>query len=445
MNKIFQITITMAVALLTVTGCKSETASLGPDLTASPETSSPDNELFIFTGDQLFNKRYLKEENFDRLIGQYIKKKFPDITIKHVQWDNPGRQYQDLVAAGTIPDIILEDARRNTYRSIRKYDLQWDMTDLIKKYNFDTTKLNPAMMQQSMNTSDGKLYSLPFEGSDYLLFYNKDIFDKFGVDYPKPGMTYDEAYELAKKLTRQEGDITYKGYQQHPEYYMTYNQLSEPALNPNEDKASLVSDKWVRIVDNLRRFYDIPGNQFTTVKDFPKGHIAMAVDVEESIVDWSQNKDLNFDVSAVPVFPEASSFKYQPYSVGAFITKQSKKKELAFQVLAYLLSEEVQIERAKQGISSPLMTPAVQEAYGQGVQQLKGKSLQSLFALNNAMPAPRKPNLTFIDPKTSMVFPLIWNESKDSQTALRMINNAMDKAIEESKALQKEGTASPHL
>jgi multiple sugar transport system substrate-binding protein len=445
MKKLFPLSIWLAAAFITVTGCESESAISGQSPAANPSSASPDNELFIFTGDQLFNKRYLKEENFDLLIGQYIRKKFPDVKIKHVQWDNPGRQYQDLVAAGTIPDIILEDARRNTYRSIRKYDLQWDMTDLIKKYNFDTSQLNPAMMQQSINTSDGKLYSLPFEGSDYLLFYNKDIFDKFGVDYPKPGMTYDEAYELTKKLTRQEGDITYKGYQQHPEYYMTYNQLSEPALDPNEDKASLVSNKWVRIVDNLRRFYDIPGNQFTTVKDFPKGHIAMAVDVEESIVDWSQNKDLNFDVSTVPVFPEASSFKYQPYSVGAFITKQSTKKELAFQVLSYLLSEEVQIERAKQGISSPLITKAVQEAYGQGVQQLKGKNLQTLFALNNAMPAPRKPGLTFIDPKTSSVFPLIWKESKDSQTALRMTNDAMDKAIEESKALQKEGVASPHL
>jgi multiple sugar transport system substrate-binding protein len=445
MRKFPKVSILIALAFLTVTGCESESAISGQNPVANQTPESPDNELFIFTGDQLFNKRYLKEENFDLLIGQFIKKKFPNIKIKHVQWDNPGRQYQDLVAAGTIPDIIFEDARRNTYRSIRKYDLQWDMTDLIKKYNFDTNKLNPAMMQQSMNTSDGKLYSLPFEGSDYLLFYNKDIFDKFGVDYPKPGMTYDEVYELSKKLTRQEGDITYKGYQQHPEYYMTYNQLSEPALDPNEDKSSMVSSKWIRVVDNLRRFYDIPGNQFTTVKDFPKGHIAMAVDVEESIVDWSQNKDLNFDVSSVPVFPEAPSYKYQPYSLGAFITKQSTKKDLAFQVLAYLLSEEVQIERAKQGISSPLMSPVVQQAYGQGVQQLKGKNLQSLFALKNAMPAPRKPDLTFIDPKTSLVFPLIWKESKDSQTALRMINDVMNKAIEESKALQKDGVASPHL
>lgn len=426
-----------------ISGCTDDEAQ-APE--TEPTRKAADNELFIFTGDQLFNKRYVKEENFEQLIGQFIKKKFPDITVKHVQWDNPGRRYEDLIAAGTIPDIILEDTRRNTYRSIRRNKLEWDMSDLIKKYNFDTGKLNPAWMQQSINSSDGKLYSLPFEGSEYVLFYNKDIFDKFGVDYPKPGMTYDEAYEAAKKLTRQEGNITYKGYQQHHQYYMTLNQLSEPALDPQDNKASMVSGSWVRIVDNLRRFYDIPGNQFTTVKDFPKGHMAMAVDVEQSIVDWAKNyKSLNFDVSSVPVFPEAPGFRYQPYTLGAFITNQSTKKELAFQVITYLLSEEVQIERAKYGVSSPLMSPAVQEAYGQLVPELRGKNTQALFALENAMPAPRKPNLTFVDPKTYMVFnPLIFDESKDSQTALRMTNDSMNKDIAEAQKLEQQGMANPY-
>ncbi len=434
----------IGLTIAVLAGCKDVPAVSELNPQTNKISESADNELFIFTGDQLFNKRYTKEENFDKLIGQFIRKRFLDIKIKHVQWDNPGRRYENLIAAGTIPDIILEDARRNTYRSIRKNNLEWDMTELVKKYNFDTGKLDPAWLRQSVNSSDGKLYSLPFEGSDYLLYYNKDIFEKFGVDYPKPGMTYDEIYELAKKLTRQEGEITYKGFQQHPAYYMTYNQLSEPALDPEEDKASMVSD--VKIVDNLRRFYDIPGNQFTTVKDFPRGHMAMAVDVEESLVGWMQTKNLNFDVTSVPVFAEAPEAKYQPYSVGAFITNQSQKKDLAFQVIAYLLSEEVQIERAKQGISSPLLSPAVQQAYGQGLPELKGKNLQSLFALKSAMPAPRKPGLTFIDPKTSSVFePLIFKESKDSQTALRMVQDQMNEAIQEAKDMEKQGMGNPHL
>ncbi|MFC5648803.1 ABC transporter substrate-binding protein [Paenibacillus solisilvae] len=468
MKKFIGITLLSIMAIAAISGCTNEAANT-PSGSVKEESSDKqdnvkkdsveesgnaneesaetnDNELFIYTGDQLFNKRYVDEDNFEMLIGQFIKKKFPNIVVKHVQWDD-GNRYEDLVAKQTFPDIILEDVRRNTHRYVERYNLQYDMSELIKKHNFDTGKLDPAFLQMSKNASDGKLYSLPFEGSEYLLYYNKDIFDKFGVDYPKPGMTYDQIYELAKKLTRQEGDITYKGYQQHPEYYMMLNQLSEPALDPVEDKASLLSDKWSKIVNNLRRFYDIPGNQFTTVKDFPKGQIAMAVDVEQGIVDYATNyKDLNFDIAPVPVFPEASHSKYQPYSYGAFITNQSKNKDLAFEVLAYLLSEEIQIERSKMGISSPLKSDAVRAAYLQGVPQMEGKQLQSFFALDSAMPAPRKPGLTFIDPKVRNVFnPLIFEESKDTQTALRVTNEEMNKAIDETSAVQKGGGVSPHL
>ncbi|MDQ0888981.1 multiple sugar transport system substrate-binding protein [Paenibacillus sp. V4I9] len=442
MKKYLLSSLFFALAFLVLTSCKSELASSDQTPVANKSTESPENELFIYTAWPAF---YVKEEIFEKQIGQYIKKKFPDINVKHVHWDSPGRRYEDLIAAGTIPDIVFDEVRRNTYRQVRRFEMQYDMTDLIKKYNFDTNKLNPADMQHSINTSDGKLYSLPFNSNEWVLFYNKDIFDKFGVEYPKDGMTWDETYEMAKKLTRQEGEITYKGFQMNPAHYLKFNQLSEPGLDPNVDKASMVSDKWVKSVDNIRRFYEIPGNQLVKTNAFSKGNIAMIVDSLENAVRLvSENKSLNFDVSSVPVFPEAPKSKFQPNTNGMFITNQSKKKDLAFQVIAYLLSTEFQIELSKQGIISPLIDPAVQQVFGQGIQEWKGKHLQSLFYLNGAKPALRKPGLTFIDSNTDMVWNLIAKESKDSQTALRMTNDAMNKAIEETKAIEKDGGTSQY-
>ncbi|MGG4035994.1 extracellular solute-binding protein [Paenibacillus cisolokensis] len=399
--------------------------------------SSDDNTLFFYTAQ---NPVYEDEANFERLIGQFIRKKFPDIELKHVHW-NDGTRYEDLIAKGTIPDIVFEQVRRNTARMIKKFEMEYDMSDLIKQYNFDTSKLDQASMEVIKVASDGKLYSLPFELSDFVLVYNKDIFDKYGIDYPKDGMTYDQAYDLAVKLTRQDGDITYKGYQQHPSHYMMYNQLSEPALDPNEDKGALDSETWLKIVNNIRRFYEIPGNQFTTTGDFPKGQMAMSVDVLENVLKWSvEYPDLNFDMASVPVFPEAAGAKYQPNLNGLFITKQSTKKELAFEVIQYLLSEEVQIERAKEAIIGPLDTPAVREAFAQNIPQMSSKHTDALFALKSAVPAPRKPGLTFINPPIAQVFqPNIFEQSKDSATALRIVNEAINKALAETKAAIEAG------
>ncbi|MFC5653634.1 ABC transporter substrate-binding protein [Paenibacillus solisilvae] len=409
-----------------------ETTNNAPANESTGATTSDDNTLFFYTAQ---NPVYEDEANFDRLIGQYIKKKFPDLTIKHVHW-NDGTRYEDLIAKGTIPDIVFEQVRRNTSRMVKKFKMEYDMSDLIKQFNFDTSKLDPASMEVVKTASDGKIYSLPFEMSDFVLAYNKDIFDKYGLDYPKDGMTYDQVYELAKKLTRQDGDITYKGYQQHPSHYMMYNQISEPSLNPNEDKGAMDSDTWLKIVNNIRRFYEIPGNQFTTTSDFPKGQMGMSVDVVENVLKWATDfPDLNFDLVSVPVFPEASGSKYQPNLNGLFITQQSKHKELAFQVIQYLLSDEVQAEREKEAIIGPLNVPAVQQAFAQNVPQMKDKHVQALFALKSAMPAPRKPGLTFINPPVAQVFqPNIFEQSKDSATALRVVNEMINKQLAETKA-----------
>lgn len=431
-----------ALALLSAAAGCEEPAATGPEPIAGEQKASPDNELFIFTAWPAF---YVKEEIFQQQVGQPIEKKFPGVKVKHIAWDNPGRRYEDLIAAGTIPDIIFDEVRRNTYRQVRRFDLQYDMTDLIKKYNFDTGTLNPADLQHSVTSSDGKLYSLPFNSNEWVLLYNKDIFDKFGEDYPHDGMTWDEAYEKAKKLTRQEGEITYKGFQMNPAHYMRFNQLSEPALDPEEDKASMVSDKWIRIVDNIRRFYDIPGNQLVKTNNFSKGNIAMIVDSLENAVRLvNENKNLNFDISSVPVFPEAPTSKFQPNTNGMFITKQSQKKDLAFQVIAYLLSPEYQTELSKQGIVTPLKDPAVQQAFGQQVPEWRGKRTASIYHLQSAMPPGRKPGLTFINANTDFVWGQIANESKDTQTALRMGQAEMDKAIREAQEFIKQGGVNPH-
>lgn len=49
-------------------------------------------------------------------------------------------------------------------------------------------------------TVDGSLYELPFRNDFWVVFYNKDIFDAAGVDYPTNDMTFEEYDELARKV-----------------------------------------------------------------------------------------------------------------------------------------------------------------------------------------------------------------------------------------------------
>lgn len=52
---------------------------------------------------------------------------------------------------------------------------------------------------------DGKFYAVPFRSDHWVVYYNKDVFDKAGVEYPSNDMTVEEYDALARELTSGEG------------------------------------------------------------------------------------------------------------------------------------------------------------------------------------------------------------------------------------------------
>ncbi len=51
------------------------------------------------------------------------------------------------------------------------------------------------------NRYQGTLYGLPIGFSTHAIYYNKDLFDAAGVEYPKEGWTWDDFRAMAEKLT----------------------------------------------------------------------------------------------------------------------------------------------------------------------------------------------------------------------------------------------------
>lgn len=60
-------------------------------------------------------------------------------------------------------------------------------------------------IEEAVSYSDGKIYGFPFAQHVWGIFYNKDMFDAKGVEYPKNGMTWEEYGEIMQKMTYGEG------------------------------------------------------------------------------------------------------------------------------------------------------------------------------------------------------------------------------------------------
>jgi multiple sugar transport system substrate-binding protein len=97
-----------------------------------------------------------------------------------------------------------------------------------------------VVSEPNIAASDNVTYA-----GDFVLMYNKEIFDKFNIAFPTDGMTWDQAYAMAVKLTRQDGGVNYRGFGT-PNSVWYNNQLSLQIVNPKTNKASFYTDGWIK-------------------------------------------------------------------------------------------------------------------------------------------------------------------------------------------------------
>ena len=64
--------------------------------------------------------------------------------------------------------------------------------------------LEPAV--RAYYTVNGKLYSMPFNSSAPVMYYDKNAFKEVGLDPDKPPQTYDEVIAAARKLVKKDAD-----------------------------------------------------------------------------------------------------------------------------------------------------------------------------------------------------------------------------------------------
>lgn len=115
--------------------------------------------------------------------------------------------YDDTVIAlkkakanGEMPELFISLA--NQRFSLTSQDLVLPLDDLIagdkdgKAYISDF--LEGFMIDSYV---DGKIYSIPFQRSTEIVYYNKDLFRAAGLDPENPPKTWDELANMAQKLT----------------------------------------------------------------------------------------------------------------------------------------------------------------------------------------------------------------------------------------------------
>lgn len=383
------------------------------------------------------------QEIFEEKYGKYIRKQFPNYDIKFIQWGQ-GTSLPELILTGDRVDIVL--ASVNTFID-RTVGAELDMTDLMKSHNVDMSQLDPALMNGLKATFDQKLYALPITQIKQSMFYNKDIFDKFGVGHPTDDMTWDETLELAKRLSRTDGDNKIVGYSFSPVHLFSSNQLSLPYIDPSTGKPTFMDDRWQDIFNTYAlQFAQTPNFRERTTElkripyrqDFSAGTLAMFVFNSQFPFDVAE-KDMmmNWDIAALPSLSSMQGVGSQALPIVIGMTMMAKDQDAAMNVIKYLTtSEEVQSDYSKSGIIPAMMSEAARSLLASETIY-SDKNWNSVFQTNFATMSYKSVyDARFQSMAQNAARDLVTGSISDINTALRSLQEEAERYIAEQKSGQ---------
>ncbi|CAG7618395.1 hypothetical protein PAECIP111802_00514 [Paenibacillus allorhizosphaerae] len=366
-------------------------------------------------------------EIFMESYGKFIQKKYPNFSFTFIQ-NEKGSTLDDLVKTGTGVDVFITS--HPAMMQIKERQLAGDISGMVSSHPFDLERFEPVAINAVKQMGEGgKLPGLPFRLNALTIFYNKDLFDKFGVPYPKEGWVWEEAYDTARRLTKEDNGIQYRGLGGRTTgNLMQLNPYSYPLVDTATHKAVIADVNWKRYLDTIIPFYRMPGYDPTAdllesaaqTGLFQKQKtLAMLIAMNSDYPRAANVPGLQWDAAQLPEFPDRKGIGSQPDVVYFVLSATSKHKEEAFLAMAQMTTDEVQTQLARNGIAPVLKGAAIRDVFGQDNADLKGKDAKAMLPVRYAEPAPYTPYNPKAVSAISSAFNSIVLQQKDTETALK--------------------------
>lgn len=436
-NRLLAASLGFSMVLVTACSGGGEGGRSGAE-TPAPSTSAKENEpaslvVYSNSGDAV--------ESWNERFGDALKRKFPSYTIKYVQ-KTKEFGLKELLTNGETIDIYW-DSIGSFASTLLDSNMQYDMAELMKPRGIDFSKMEPTVADSVKLIDKTKIYGIPVFNNNMVLYYNKDIFDKFGIPYPKDGMTWSEANKLGEKLTRFDGK-QYIGLSSSQTHILNMNQLSIPFVDPDKLTPTISTDpKWKELFDTVfvgpakaagyKEYMEAHKSVIPYRDEFLKEkEVAMFAWLSSIIFVYpDEYKSMNWDMVSLPTFEQLPKVGSQAYPTYFAVTNMSKQKEQAMNVIQYLISEEMQKQLSKKGIMPVLKDEAIQKLYGQE-SSFTGKNFQASFYNKFApIPAKTKYESLLLTPYAKAVPKVIL--TGDANTVFRSTEEETVKKIAEAK------------
>ena len=302
-----------------------------------------------------------EKEAFENIFAEF-EKAHPEIDVQldFRPWDTYWDMINVNMSGGMLPDIVSVSTQLGS-----KYYIPGVFEDLAPYIERDEVKTE-EFAQNIMDafTMDGKVFGFPNDISLYPLCYNKALLDESGIAYPASDnpLTFDEYYEMAKKLTKIEGNAyTQVGFADEARtafrlqwlFPMYGGSMFDQTVNPT--KITIDTPEGRKGVEAIAKMADVVAPVAEWGKSWDGGLQNSAIATCTSGI-WMfgdfKKAGVDFGVAPMPEGIEGSAVT--GLINGFMMASNCENKEAAWQVLKWLSSRDGQLQVAKNGVGTPI-------------------------------------------------------------------------------------------
>lgn len=340
---------------------------------------------------------YYDERAFFSEYGNLFLSKYPNIDLQVVSMmsmyadSKKDKDAMKKLIEEQQPDVLMLTAEQ--YQNFAADGKLFQLDPVIGQDKFNLSGLLPSMLEYIKAKGDGKIYGLAPSFYSQALFYNKDLFDKNGVPYPKDQMSWEDTLNLAKRFPTS-GNDSNRVYGLYHNYNLTPYELGMSIgstkglsfLDVDNLKVVINTDAWKQAFQQSLDAFKSgalylqvadPNQVITSASSyedylkqnlFVAGRAAMMIDGSYLIETMNQAKAMlkdtttpNWDVVTVPVDPNNPDVS-SGFSVNRIfaVNAKSPHTRAAWEFVKYIHSEEYAkiVSRSQAGIGEMISHPA---------------------------------------------------------------------------------------
>ncbi|MAT43296.1 MAG: hypothetical protein CL609_13230 [Anaerolineaceae bacterium] len=283
-------------------------------------------------------------------------------------------KYKTLSAGGSAPDVI--SMNFENLRQFATLGALEPLGDYIAKDSYDMSTYYENTNE--MHNVDGTQFGLPATFSNWVLYYNKTMFDEKGIEYPSASWDWAKMVEEGQKFVSDDdgdGIVDTYGYglAWWPMYLFMYD---TNVLTPDNASCALTSPGALQAIENYVKAQNEDGitankEAQTAMGDwdrFVAGKLAMFPSGPWALKPFNDSiTTFEWDVTHHPIGTQQGTFLY---SNSYAISSGSKNKDAAWEFLKFATGPEGSLIRQKGNFE----ISAVKEiAEGEFIKSLEGQ------------------------------------------------------------------------